>query len=88
MPITKSATKALRQSVRRHTRNLKKKEAYKDAVKIVRKLAETGKFDEAKAKLSTLFKTLDKAAKTHVIKENKASRLKSRISKLVGKEKG
>ncbi len=87
MPITKSAKKALRQSVRRHAKNLKKKEAYKDAIKLVRKLAEEGKKSEAAAKLATLYKALDKAAKTHVIKKNKASRLKSRITKLLTIEK-
>lgn len=83
MPITKSAKKALRQSVRRHAQNIKKKDAYKEAVKIVRTLIEAGKGSEAAAKLSSLYKALDKAAKTHVIKYNKASRLKSRLTKLV-----
>lgn len=83
MPITKSAKKALRQSIRRHARNLKQKDAYKNAVKVVRKLVEEGKKNDAVGKLSILYKTLDKAAKTHVIAKNKASRLKSRLTKLV-----
>jgi len=37
MPITTSAKKALRQSHRRHARNLIKKEAYKRAVRKIKK---------------------------------------------------
>ena len=83
MPITRSATKALRQSLGRHAINLKKKEAYKRLVGDVRKLAVAGKKDEAKKLLPQLYKALDKAAKTNVIKQNKAARLKSRLTKLV-----
>ncbi|MBI2056353.1 MAG: 30S ribosomal protein S20 [Candidatus Sungbacteria bacterium] len=87
MPITKSAKKALRQSVRRRAQNIKRKDAYKEAVKIVRTLVEAGSGSEAAAKLSALYKALDKAAKTHVIKPNKASRLKSRLTKLIQPKK-
>lgn len=87
MPITKSAKKALRQSERRRQRNLKKKEAYKRLIRDVRKFAAAGKTDEAKKILPSLYKALDKAAKTNVIKKNKAARLKSRLTKLAQKTK-
>lgn len=87
MPITKSAKKALRQSVRRRARNLKKKEAYKAIVRDIKNLASSGKMSEAQKLLPQLYKTLDKAAKTDAIKKNKASRLKSRLTKLVSKKK-
>ncbi len=83
MPITKSAKKALRQSTRRRVRNLKKKEAYKKAVKETRGLALAGKISEAANTLSAAYKALDKAAKTNVISKNTASRKKSRLAKLV-----
>lgn len=86
MPITKSAQKALRQSMRRNARNLLKREAYKDAVKNIRKFASAGKTKEAQNLLSQLYKALDKAAKSHVIKYNKAARIKSRLTKLVNKK--
>ncbi len=86
MPNTKSATKALRQSRTRRVRNLKQKVAYKNAVKDFKKLITAGKFDEAKALLPAVYQQLDKAAKTGVIKANKASRLKSRTTKLVPKK--
>lgn len=86
MPITKSAEKALRQSVHRRKRNLKQKEAYKSAVKEVRNLAASGKTKEAQEKLSSAYQALDKIAKTGFIKKNKAARLKSRLAKLVSKK--
>lgn len=85
MPITKSAEKALRQSISRRKRNLKQKEAYKAVVKEVRNLAAAGKIKEAVEKLPQAYKTLDKVAKAGFIKKNKAARLKSRLTKLVQK---
>ena len=40
----------------------------------------TDSLEEAKKQLQVVFKALDKAAKTGVIKKNKSSRLKSRLS--------
>ena len=85
MPITESAKKALRQSVKKHAQNLKRKNAYKNALKNARKLIAAGKIAEAKAALPSLYKSLDKAAKTNVIKRNKAARLKSSSAKLLQK---
>lgn len=85
MPITKSAKKALRQSVTRRERNNAKKEAYKKGVKSFRKLVSDKKTSDAATSLKTAFKALDKAAKSGVIKKNKASRLKSRLAKALAK---
>ncbi len=85
MPITKSAKKALRQNVSRRVQNEARKEAYKKAVKEYRKLVVAKKKDEAAKFLPTVFKALDKAAKTNVIKKNKADRTKSRLAKALGK---
>jgi small subunit ribosomal protein S20 len=82
MPITSSAKKALRQNKTRQVRNNVQKQAYKKAVVSYRKLIAAKKMDEAAKMLSSVFKTLDKAAKTNVITKNKASRLKSRLAKL------
>ncbi len=84
MPITKSAKKALRQSLVRRERNVVKKEAYKKNVKDLRKMISEKK-SEAPLKLQTAMKALDKAAKAGVIKKNKASRLKSRLAKALAK---
>ncbi len=84
MPNTKSATKALRQSVKRRARNLASKNAYKIAVKEFRKTAAVSTKNAAEM-LANLQQKLDKAAKTGVIKKNKAARLKSRAAKLLAK---
>lgn len=88
MPNTKSAIKALRQSVKRRARNLASKKAYKEVVKDFRnefsKATTMGTKEGAKM-LAMVQKKLDKAAKTGVIKKNKASRLKSRAAKLFAK---
>jgi len=83
MPITSSAKKAFRQNKTRHARNLVKKEGYKKVVVKYRKLIAAKSVDEAKKLLPLVFKALDKAAKTKVIEKNKASRLKSRLAKLI-----
>ncbi len=80
MPITKSAKKALRQSVKRRVLNIAKKETYKKELKNFRKLIASKNIEGAKTLLPKVFKALDKAAKTNVIKKGKANRLKSRIA--------
>lgn len=62
--------------------NLKKKTELKSVVKQYKKLAATDK-NKAKEYLPQVYKQLDKATKTNLVKKNKASRLKSRLSKLV-----
>ena len=83
MPITQSAKKALRQNRTRRARNIARKETYKKEVKDFRKLVSAKKIEEAKQHLSVVSQALDKAAKTGVIKQNKASRLKSRLAQLL-----
>ena len=85
MPTTKSAIKALRQSTKRRVRNLAQQNAYKVAVKEFRRLVKAGKTKEAGQYFATLQQRLDKAAKTGVIKKNKASRLKSNAAKFLAK---
>jgi len=85
MPITSSAKKALRQNRTRRARNLVKKVSYKKAVTGYRKLVTAKKLEEAQKLLPTVFKTLDKAAKTKVIEKNKANRLKSRLVQLIAR---
>jgi small subunit ribosomal protein S20 len=78
MPVTKQAIKKVRQDKRKTLINLKVKQAYKKAVRdFVKKPTEAG--------LVSVFKALDKAAKGNVIHKNRASRLKSRLSKKLPK---
>jgi len=85
MPVTTSAKKALRQSLRRRKRNLVYKNKIKALIKEVQKLVSQKKTKEAKALLPQIYKILDKATKVGVIKENTAARKKSRITKFVTK---
>jgi small subunit ribosomal protein S20 len=80
MPNTQSAKKALRESRRRHAQNLAKNKAWKETTKKFKRLAVTNK-KEAAEYLKEVFQKLDKAAKTNAMSRNKASRLKSRLSK-------
>jgi len=85
MPIIKSAKKALRQNKRRAKRNIQKKKKLKGLIKEVKNLISQNKAKEAKKLLPEIYKNLDKAAKTGLIKKNTASRKKSRVTKLVNK---
>ena len=87
MPNTSAAKKALRQSQRHREHNLKRKETLKDTLKKYKKAVEAGKKDEAEKMLPGVYKTLDKMAKVNIIKKNKASRLKSRLSKKIAAKK-
>lgn len=75
MPIIASAKKKMRQDEKRHDFNVKIKDAFKQAIKELRKTPSTGNMSKA-------FSALDSAAKKHVIHPNKASRLKSRLAKI------
>ncbi len=76
MPVTKQATKKVRQDKRKAVFNLRRKNDYKKAVKEFLK-------HPTEAALKSVFKTVDRAAKTNVIHKNKASRIKSRLSKKI-----
>ena len=77
MPVTKQAIKKVRQDKRKTDINMRRKKAYKKAVHDARS-------KKMPADLARAFKALDLAAKTNVIHKNKAARLKSRLSKLIG----
>lgn len=83
MPITRSAKKALRVSLRKREFNRARKEKAANAVKSVKKLALSGKKKDALAAFKTAQKALDKAVKEHTLNKNTASRRKSRLSKLL-----
>ncbi len=73
MPVTRSAKKALRVSVRRNLENLRIKRLLRGALK-----------SASKEKLAKTFSAIDKAVKFNVIHENKAGRLKAQLSKRFG----
>lgn len=87
MPRTKSAKKALRQATRRRVNNLAQQRKIKDTLREFKKLIAAGKTEEAKSFLPKVYKALDKVAKRGLIKKNKANRLKSRLTKKIGRNR-
>lgn len=85
MPITKSAKKALRQSIRRAKQNRIRKDAFREAVKRVKQAGTAGK-DNLKELISAAYQALDKAAKTNVISKRTAARKKSRLMAALRRE--
>lgn len=86
MPITKSAEKNLRKARKRYLINRQKKEELKALIKKFRNLVAENKLSDASQLLPLIYKKLDKAAKTNLIKKNKSSRLKSRLTILLNKK--
>lgn len=87
MPNTKSAAKAMRQSIRRREYNIAVKDKFKSVVKNVKKLIAEGKKNEAMDAMKAAMSALDKAVKKHTILKNTASRKKSRLAKAIAKLK-
>ena len=85
MPNKPSAKKAIRQSAKRNILNSARKEAIKNSVKKIKKLAQAGKKDEAKKLVAAAYQAIDKAVKRGVIKKNRANRKKSRLMKSLNK---
>jgi len=87
MPIIKSAKKALRQSIKRKARNLQQTKKIKNLLKEMKNLISLKKTEEAKKLLPQVYKYLDKAAKTGLMKKNTAARKKSRTTKSIFKSR-
>ena len=79
MPLTKRAIKKLRHDREITETRSKTDEKLRSLVKAVRK-------NPTQKTMSDVFSALDKAAKTHIVHPNKASRMKSRLAKLLGKK--
>lgn len=82
MPITSSAKKALRSSLRKNAQNEVRRENVRTAFKTLRKGA------TSKEAVADAYKAIDKALKRGLIKKNTAARRKalaSRMAKKAGK---
>jgi small subunit ribosomal protein S20 len=87
MPITRSAKKAHRQSIRRRKFNVARKDAVSTALKSFKKLVLVGDKKGAMQAMPALQKALDKAVKGHTLNKNTASRKKARLSATLKKLK-
>ena len=81
MPISQSVKKALRQNIKRRKINRKRKTAMKAVIKDFKKLATANQAEKAKAALPKTYKVIDKMVKVNLIKQGKANRLKSQLTK-------
>ena len=80
MPIKENAKKALRQSIKRHARNVAVKENIKKLIKVTKKSVAAKKIEDAAVALKNVGKALDKAVQKKILKKNTAARLKSRLA--------
>ncbi|MCR4279293.1 MAG: 30S ribosomal protein S20 [Candidatus Zambryskibacteria bacterium] len=85
MPITKSAKKAHRASLRKRVFNTRRKDEVSKAVKSMKKLIAAGDKKAAQALMPKVQKALDKASKGRTLNRNTVSRKKARLSKMVKK---
>jgi len=76
MPLIKSAIKKLKQDKKRTVTNKPYRVKMRLAVKTMR-------LTKTKNALKGAFQALDKAVKKHIIHKNRATRIKSRLNKLV-----
>ena len=96
MPITKSAQKALKQSVKKHSRNEHFKNMYKETRKAFEAAVKASDVEAAKAVLfntkedgktvkSGLQSNIDKLVKKNIIHKNNGDRKKSKYASILKK---
>lgn len=87
MPNTKSAKKRLRQSEVRRQRNKSIKTSLRSRIRKLREAVAAGNIEGAEQTYVDVARKLDRAGARYIIHRNKASRLKSRLQKLIRKAK-
>lgn len=80
--MTKSATKAARQTETRRARRQPFKSQMKTMIRQFTDLVTAKKFDEASALLPKVYKSVDMAAKKQIIHPNNAARKKSLYARM------
>jgi small subunit ribosomal protein S20 len=87
MPTSKSAKKNVRQDAVHRMRNRDKKSALRTQIKKFVVSVKKNEFEEAEKHLSLATKKLDKIAAKNIIHKKTASRKKSRLTKMLNKQK-
>jgi small subunit ribosomal protein S20 len=85
MAIKANAKRAIRVSERKRLFNVRRLSTMRDEVKSIKKLVLAGDTKGAEKALSTAYQAIDKAAQRGVIKDNTASRKKSRLYAFITK---
>ena len=81
MPHTRSAAKRLRQSVKRNTANRAATSGVRTAIRRVDEAVAKGDKAAVTKAVASAFARIDKAAKTHALHPNTASRRKSLVAR-------
>jgi len=87
MPTSKSAKKSVRQDAVRRMRNRERKSALRTQIKKLVLTVKKHDLEEAEKHLFLATKMLDKIAAKNVIHKKTASRKKSRLAKMLNKQK-
>lgn len=87
MPNTKSAKKRLRQNVTRQARNRSAKSRIRSQIRKVREAVAAGETEKAEAEYRVAAQLLDRGSAKNVLHSNTASRLKSRLQRLIKSSK-
>lgn len=83
MPVTQSAIKAHRQSLKRQSRNRHLTALYKEAMKSFERALAAAKKDESRTLLNDVYSTLDVLQKNNILHRNNVARKKSTCAKLL-----
>ena len=85
MPIKKAALKAMRQSERKHLRNLRITSELRTLTRKFEQLLSARQLDPAKTGLAQLLQRIDQAKVKGILHPNTAARKKSRLSSHLAK---
>lgn len=83
MPIIKWSKKALKQSIKKHSRNNKFRALYRESRVAFEKAIKEGNQAEATTLLVTLQSNIDKLAKKNIVHKNNASRKVSKFARML-----
>ena len=83
MPNIKSAKKRVLTNKRKEDENILVESRMKNSIKKLEKTIKEGNGEVANTELVSTLKNIDKAQNINIVKKNKASRLKSRLTKSV-----
>lgn len=81
MPTTKAATKALKVSQKKRSRNRRYLELFKEATKKFEKAQTEGNTSELEKALSDVYSRIDTLEKKNILHKNNAARKKSAFAK-------
>lgn len=85
MPNIRSAAKRARQNITRENRNRRIKSMLKTSIRRFEESLQSGDVEEARVKMNTAVRQIDKAAAKGVVHKNNAARKKSRLNRMLNK---